>query len=186
MHSNPIDESELYDEGQIRKLLESGEAKEIKPFAEEISRWLEASVPKGDWTSMLATAEMFHVSVDENHKKVEKLLPYTVGGDSRVEVEAYLFRCHGIIPGDSVSVEEFATLLRGDVERAAAVRPRGKRGRPSNKAVHERNCAIRDYHKSHPGVGPTELAKALSQQRGEPITVDMIRNATKPRTPGKK
>ena len=50
-------------------------------------------------------------------------------------------------------------------------------GRPRNPDVTERNRRIREFCTAHPSVGPTDVAKRISEQLGTTITADMVRNA---------
>jgi hypothetical protein len=80
-----------------------------------LRQWLAIDGVKGLWLHTIAAAEFWHLEVDALHKDIAFLLRQVLGGDPSEEaIREHLFKVHGLLPSNTVSLVNLEELLRKD------------------------------------------------------------------------
>jgi hypothetical protein len=80
-----------------------------------LRQWLAIDGIKGHWQHTIAAAEYWHLEVDAIHKDIAFLLHQVIGGDpSKSTIRDYLFKVHGLLPSNTLSLANLEKLLKKD------------------------------------------------------------------------
>ncbi len=87
-----------------------------------LRQWLAIDGIKGHWQHTIAAAEFWDLQVDAIHKDIAFLLHQVIGGDpSESTIRNYLFKVHGLLPSNTVSLAKLEMLLRKDAAQKRLV-----------------------------------------------------------------
>ncbi|MFN7891059.1 MAG: hypothetical protein ACK5OC_12280 [Pirellula sp.] len=80
-----------------------------------LKQWLAIDGVKGHWQHTIAAAEFWQLEVDALHKDIAFLLRQVFGGDpSEGAIRDHLFKVHGLLPSNTISLANLEELLRKD------------------------------------------------------------------------
>jgi hypothetical protein len=80
-----------------------------------LREWLSIDGVKGHWQHTIAAAEFWQLEVDALHKDIAFLLRQVFGGDPSEEaIRDHLFKVHGLLPSNTISLANLEELLRKD------------------------------------------------------------------------